>query len=294
LGDARPAIESFARWSGIGSFPYDLVKRFWETDVYPRREETAVAFEAFWNKSVEAGFARVRPAASAVKPFDTAAVKPLGARATSATGIALVLYSKPAMPDGRHAYNPWLQELPDPVTKAVWDNYASLAPAAATRVGVRDGDVIRLELDGTVIEAPVLVQPGQNETTVALALGYGRSMSERFADTGPRWLHRRPTLGANGRVGVNAAPFLTLEGGFIRPRHGQVRITAASRRHPLAVTQDHHTLNVPKRGAVLAPLFRRPPPPLWATALHNMEAATGSPASSCGPPIIPSPATAGR
>ena len=83
------------------------------------------------------------------------------------------------------AHNAWLQELPDPVTKAVWDNYASLAPATAERLSLKNGDVVRLEASETAIELPVLIQPGQHEQVVAVALGYGRSVSARFAGAGP-------------------------------------------------------------------------------------------------------------
>ncbi len=49
---------------------------------------------------------------------------------------SLILYSKVGMPDASHAYNPWLHELPDPISKVTWDNYACLSPATAARLGV--------------------------------------------------------------------------------------------------------------------------------------------------------------
>ncbi len=246
LGQARPAIESFARWSGIEASAHDLIKSFWKASVYPR-QDGAEAFEVFWKKSVEVGFARVRPQPTALKPFDVQAVQPIAVTKPSSGELALVLYTKAAMPDGRHAYNPWLQELPDPVTKATWDNYACLAPAAAERMGFRNGDVVRLQVSGAAIEVPVLIQPGQHEKVVAVALGYGRSVSGRFRDTGPKWLYRGPTVGPNGRVGSNAAPFLCLQDGAMRYWRDDVKVTPAGRREPVAVTQDHNTLTVPKR-----------------------------------------------
>jgi molybdopterin-containing oxidoreductase family iron-sulfur binding subunit len=246
LGRSRSALESFARWSGMGASAHELVKGFWKDTIYPR-QDGAETFEAFWKNSVEAGFARVRPQRPLLKPFDVQAVRPIGATKTSNGELMLVLYSKTAMPDGRHAYNPWLQELPDPVTKGTWDNYACLAPTTAERMGLQNGDVVRLQVPEASIEVPVLVQPGQHERVIAVALGYGRSVSGRFRDTGPKWLYRGPTVGPNGRVGSNAARFLRLQDGAMRYWRDDVKMISTGKRQPVAVTQEHNSLTVPKR-----------------------------------------------
>ena len=246
IGQARPALESFARWSGVDGSAFELVQGFWKSNIYPRQEGTAT-FEEFWKRSVEAGFSLVKPVSVALKPFDAQAATRLEAPTPPASALTLVLYAKTAMPDGRHAYNPWLQELPDPVTKSTWDNYASLAPALASRMALNDGDVVRLQLAGSSVELPVLIQPGQHENVVAVALGYGRLVSGRFADTGPKWFERRPTPGPNGFVGANAAPFLKLENGAVQYWRDGLTIASAGRRQPVAVTQDHNSLMVPER-----------------------------------------------
>ena len=156
------------------------------------------------------------------------------------TGFTLVLYPSIAMIEGRQAYNPWLHELPDPITKITWDNYASISPATATSLGVSDGDVVRVEN----IELPVLVQPGQHDRVIAVALGYGRKASERFAALGPRWLDHRPTVNEKGRVGENASPLLAFHDGLLRYERADVKIARTGRRVDLALTQTHHTLSV--------------------------------------------------
>ena len=97
------------------------------------------------------------------------------------------------MRDGRHANNPWLQELPDPVTKVTWGNYAAVAPALAARHGLEDGDVIALvpSAGKARLELPVLVQPGQARAHRS------RSRSATAA--------ARPARSARG-VGVNVYP----------------------------------------------------------------------------------------
>src|SRR5262249_36358206 len=156
--------------------------------------------------------------------------------------FALVLYPKVGLRDGSHAYNPWLQELPDPISKVTWDNYACLSPAAATRLQVNDGDVVRVEADDRAVALPVLIQPGQHDRVVAVALGYGSRLSERFANIGPRWLEARPTLGENGLVGTKAAPLLMLDEGSVQYQGQAVRLTKTGRHHALASTQGHNTI----------------------------------------------------
>ena len=117
-----------------------------------------------------------------------------------------MLYPKIGMMDGRHGHNAWLHELPDPVTKVTWDNYACLSPAAAARLGIEDGDFVRVTpADGApAIELPAFIQPGQHDAAVAIALGYGRAGTDRFGHVGPPWFEARPLTGL---VGVNAAPW---------------------------------------------------------------------------------------
>jgi molybdopterin-containing oxidoreductase family iron-sulfur binding subunit len=246
LGKSRSALESFARWSGIGASAQELVRSFWRGSVYPRQERTET-FEAFWKKSVETGFAPVRPQAVAMKPFDIQAVRQIDASPYGGSELAVVLYTKVQMPDGRHAYNPWLQELPDPVTKATWDNYACLAPVTAERMRLKDGDVVRLQTPGAAIEVPVLIQPGQHEKVVAVALGYGRAVSARFSNAGPQWIYRRPTLDPNGKVGVNASSLLRMDNGTIRYWSNDVKLLPTGKHQPVSVTQGHYSLTVPKR-----------------------------------------------
>src|SRR5205814_5937326 len=154
--------------------------------------------------------------------------------------FALVLYPKVGMLDGRHGHNAWLHELPDPVTKVTWDNYACFSPAAARRLGIADGDVVRVAADGVPpLELPAFVQPGQHDAAVAIALGYGRAGTDRFAQVGPPWFEaRRPT----GLVGVNASPFINTVEAARRYSGGIVTVRRTGRTHPLASTQTHHSL----------------------------------------------------
>jgi molybdopterin-containing oxidoreductase family iron-sulfur binding subunit len=277
MGGSRPAFEQ--------------LREHWRTRIYPRSLIT-VGFEEFWDQAVHDGLVRVRnqadlvaPSASSigllgsplgqgplsaapalfpdrassqpamVRPYNSAAViAPIRqARPTAEGAFTLVLYPKVGMPNGSHAYNPWLQELPDPISKVTWDNYACLSPAAASRLDVRQGDVVRLEgFEG--LDLPVLIQPGQHDQVVAIALGYGSKLSERFANIGPPWLEARSTVGTNGMVGVNAARLLSWQENALRYQRDGVRLVKAGRQHPLACTQDQPAIRVP------LPLLQGPQP----------------------------------
>ncbi len=250
LGQTRPFIESLALWRGKPEAAYDQVRRTWEAEVYPRRLWQG-PFDGFWDQAVHNGYARVKPRPIQVASFRDKDVHPVRqARRPLAEQYSLVLYSKVGMPNGSHAYNPWLHELPDPITKVTWDNYACVSAATAARLSVADGDVVRLETDGgPAIELPVVVQPGQHDAAVAVALGYGSRLSGRFSAIGPRWLEAGPVVGPNGLVGSNAAALLSWEGGTLRPGRGSVRVVKTDRRHPLAVTQTYSSLELPSRFA---------------------------------------------
>lgn len=111
-----------------------------------------------------------------------------------ASDLELVLYTKTSMGDGTQANNPWLQELPDPLTRMSWDNYLTISPKDAERLGIDNDLNARMQLDGSIVnltvngvtikDVPVFVQPGQADGSVGLALGYGKKDSGATADTG--------------------------------------------------------------------------------------------------------------
>ena len=292
---------------------YDILRSTWESEIFPRRGGGST-FQVFWDQTLHTGVAQIvpavrwnetlkRPAAAAgsvglmgsslaqslvlaagtrspneIVTFNSSAVKLISQAApTPKDTYSVVLYSKVGMPDASHGYNPWLHELPDPVTKVTWDNYACLSPATAKQLGVADGDVVRLEAteangEARTLELPALVQPGQHDQVVAVALGYGSRHSERFARVGPPWLEARSTVGDNGLVGKNAAPFLTWSSGNLRPIRDGVRLTKTRRRHDLASTQDYHRITVPPHLAIAG---QKQHPIIQETTLVEMRQGKG-------------------
>ena len=138
------------------------------------------------------------------------------------TDLSLTLYTPVGLNDGRYANNPWLQELPDPVTMACWDNYLTISPVDAASMGLEDEMVITM--DG--VEVPVLIQPGQANGTVSLALGYGREKAGKVGDG----------------LGVNAFLWVGSRNGYREYTRDNIKLELTGLTYPLARTQTHHTM----------------------------------------------------
>lgn len=249
LFKTRSVLESLAAWAGKPRAAYELLREHWEKEVFPRAGGKG-SFAEFWDRTLHDGFAVVAPKPVKADSFDAAVrVAPQGSHTPEGTHT-LVLYPKVGMPDSSHAYNPWLHELPDPISKVTWDNYACVSSATAAKLGLSDGDMVRLDGgEEESLDLPVLVQVGQHDSVVGVALGYGSVLTRRFANIGPRWLQSNPTVGPNGLVGKNAAPMLKWADGSLHFTRDGVRLTKIARQHPLATTQSYSLLTVPPRFA---------------------------------------------
>jgi molybdopterin-containing oxidoreductase family iron-sulfur binding subunit len=139
--------------------------------------------------------------------------------------IELHIYESTGIGDGKLANNPWLQELPDPVSKVTWDNYASVGPKYAEKLGLSEFDLVTIKTDKYEVILPVLIQPGQAFGTVSVAVGYGRTKAGKAAV----------------EVGKNAYPFIRLVNGTLQGT-ASATISKAGGTYELAQTQTHHSI----------------------------------------------------
>lgn len=230
--NTRQAQDSFLTWAGSeGSF-YDLIRTNWESEAYKTATGSFYNFDAFWDKCLHDGVYEL--SGSTDEPGIKSNVlsglaEKLNGAAASGNGLELVLYTKSAIGTGNQANNPWLQEMPDPVSKACWDNYLTVSPKQAEEWGLKLGDMTTqtaaLTVNGKVITVPVLPQPGQKYGTVGLALGYGRTKAGKVA---------------NG-VGVNAYPFISEKDGYQQFSSLGVSVSINNDTYKIAQTQTTHT-----------------------------------------------------
>jgi MoCo/4Fe-4S cofactor protein with predicted Tat translocation signal len=149
-------------------------------------------------------------------------------KSLSGSDLELSLYESVAMGDGSMANNPWLQELPDPITKATWDNYITLSYAdARDKYKVAQGEKVKLTIGQYSVEVPVVVQPGQAIGTAGIALGYGRT---------------KAVLKGLESIGTNAYPAVSFSNGTFAYAAGKVKVEKAEGTNPIATTQTHDTV----------------------------------------------------
>ena len=227
LHETRAVVESLLLWAGAPRSHYDFLRARWETEVFPRAGAAGQDFSAFWDDAVRRGVVTL-PAASGEAPAfrEDGLTKALAGMARPSVEWELVLYPTVAVRDGAPANNGWLQEVPDPITKATWGNQALIAPARAQALGLSDGDVVRVAMGGKTVSLPVLVQAGTHPSVIAVAVGYGRTKAGKVADG----------------IGANGYPLASVtEGRALRAVPG-VTVEATGERQQLALTQTYHRL----------------------------------------------------
>jgi Fe-S-cluster-containing dehydrogenase component len=257
IHNTRSLLESLANWTGRSDSQYQLVRNYWQKQIFPQQQEQA-DFSHFWDRAVHDGWVQLPRAAVASQTFrDSHTADPMSTPLPSGQdGLALVLYQKVGMPDSQHAHNPWLQELPDPISKVTWDNYVCLSQKLAQEQSLENGDVVRIQVHDqkdagkpVSLELPVFIQPGQHQRTVAIALAYGVPGTDRFAKVGPQWLESHLTVEPGQTVGRNAAPLIALENGALRYVRPGVTLAKTGRKQTLASTQEYHSIDLPQRVA---------------------------------------------
>ncbi|MAN59439.1 MAG: quinol:cytochrome C oxidoreductase [Flavobacteriaceae bacterium] len=183
LFNTRQFQDSLLKWTGNTQNYYDYIKNTWNTSILNGGS---------WNEALHDGFfisdANVTMEADTAQPgeFNLESATSNGALSSIQEGtLQLSLYTKTSMGDGTQFNNPWLQEMPDPITRASWDNYALVAAADAETYGLENfnvangalnGSYINIKIGNTVVEnVPVIIQPGQAKGSIGLALGYGQT-----------------------------------------------------------------------------------------------------------------------
>ena len=155
---------------------YSTIKSFWKQNILNGSSWNKVLHDGFYKKNKKDKL-KFNPRKNIVLDTDF--------NFKNASDMELVLYTKTGMGDGQQANNPWLQEFPDPITRVTWDNYMTISSFDAKRIGLKNLNVANGALNGSyakisngesTLKIPVVIQPGQANGSVGLALGYGRKM----------------------------------------------------------------------------------------------------------------------
>jgi molybdopterin-containing oxidoreductase family iron-sulfur binding subunit len=83
--------------------------------------------------------------------------------------------------DGSHANLPWLQEMPDAITTAMWSSWVELNPKTAAQKGIAQGDLVEVSSQHGSVRAPAVLSPGIAPDVLAMPIGQGHDNFGRYA-----------------------------------------------------------------------------------------------------------------
>jgi molybdopterin-containing oxidoreductase family iron-sulfur binding subunit len=258
LHDTVAAQESFLVWSGKGNRQgkdskvyLEFMKETWmnngfDTAAYP-------SFDMFWNQTVHNSVMSMDPKAMSMPTFNDGALSKAKGMLPKSGDVEVVLYQKAAIGTGDHAANPWLQEMPDPISKVTWDNYITMSPEEMEDAGYSQNidqehgaTLAKITVGDISYELPVYPSPGQAPGTVGVALGYGRG--ENGENIGKAAFHTKEYGGY--QEGENGGKSAIGKNAFRMAQTGQhsVEFSAIATlekldgTYPIATTQIHQTV----------------------------------------------------
>lgn len=242
LFNTRQLQDSLLVWMGSDVSYYNYLKNYWANNI--------LDITTSWNQALHDGAVEVSGSVTTsaddmlevegeeetTTGFDASSAASAIVKSAKGGAFELVLYEKTGLGTGEMANNPWLQELPDPITRASWDNYITMSPTDAANESLKftnevqsngaiNGQYANITVNGKTLEnVPVFIQPGQAKGTIGLAVGYGRTSAGKVG---------------NG-VGVNAYPLMN---NFMMEQM-DVTISAGSNTndHEFACIQLAHTM----------------------------------------------------
>lgn len=189
LYDTRSILLGLSKWGTTTSnveksdkveSEYEIVRAFWKDRLFGASRFKG-SFEDFWLELLQKG--SIGTLKEGRDDSRTARVEKLvGVKPPTQAGFELLLYPTLQLGQGELSNIGWLQELPDPITKIVWDNYASISIATAEKMKLSEGDKVELDVEGKKMALPIHIQPGLHNDVVAIALGYGRTHAGKIGN----------------------------------------------------------------------------------------------------------------
>lgn len=236
LFDTRASQDSLLTWTNKDIDFHNYIQEYWKENIFPLQDEIIsndFGFRQFWNKSLQDGVFEIPSSSKSNNQalFDSNCIEDtiysIAQEKRSNFGdLELQLTESLVIGNGKHANNPWLQELPDPISKACWDNFISISAVNASKLRLENGDIVTIISDSQEIELPILIQPGQAKNTISIALGYGRENAGKVGN----------------KVGKNVFQFAYLKNGNIKYNRNSIRLIKTNGKHLFALTQTHHSM----------------------------------------------------
>lgn len=168
--------ESF---EGISDYR-DFIRKEWQSIQQDTGDRSH--FDQFWVKVLEEGGLFSKPNLKSVSLKDEVGQLKIVETKISGTGLTLIPTTSLFHGDGRGARNPWLQEVPDPMSQIVWDSWMEINPDTAKKMGIKDRSVVQLKTSQGSIKATAFYHFGIHRDAVAIPIGQGHENSGDVAD----------------------------------------------------------------------------------------------------------------
>ena len=168
--------ESF---EGISDYR-DFIRKEWQNIQQDTGDRSH--FDQFWVKVLEEGGLFSKPNLKSVSLKDEVGQLKIVETKISGTGLTLIPTTSLFHGDGRGARNPWLQEVPDPMSQIVWDSWMEINPDTAKKMGIKDRSVVQLKTSQGSIKATAFYHFGIHRDAVAIPIGQGHENSGDVAD----------------------------------------------------------------------------------------------------------------
>ena len=243
----RQAQESLLRFVKVKTSFYDFMRDNWSNTILPNQSKYST-LDTLWNNTVHDGFAEYTPVATPstlqeTVPTEASVSASNVIKSSKVTGMVAELYTETNMGIGNQANNPWLQELPNVITKVTWDNYVAMNPedcrenGYATNYGQKlPASLVNVTIGGSTVKLPVIATPGQKRGAVSISLGYGRTNAGKVVEQGDM-------LAADGvtkTIGANVFPAVSTKNGTFN-YYVNVIIENANEEYPVGLAQTHFT-----------------------------------------------------
>jgi len=251
-------IETFLVWAGIANrggrnskVAYDYIKNYWIQELFARQSEITLPAD-FWNMSVHNSVWNDTKDNNPSTHIFQATLNVANQLPKVNGQTEVILYQKAAIGVGTQASNPWLQEMPDPMTKVTWDNYFTMNPVDPAYKYKKTYDqehglsLATLTVGDIKITLPVYPMPGQTIGTVGIALGYGRGKNGEKIGKGAFQVgefggHIRDKEGNLLPIGENAFRLVNKQNGtFSYQTYGTISDEVGT--YLIAATQLNHTV----------------------------------------------------
>ncbi|MBA4250200.1 MAG: molybdopterin oxidoreductase [Chlorobiaceae bacterium] len=200
----------------------NFLKNNWMTNVYPKIN-SPLTFDRYWNISLHDGVSQAKNKSQINYQFNRAALNSINKPKVSGN-YCLTLTENLNIADGRFANNGWLQELPHPISKVTWDNYAAISHQTGKKINLKINDLVEISVHGKTKIFPVVLQPGLANNFINIELGFGRTHC--------------PVIAAD--VGVNANHLLSKENFGSSNLYDNVTIKKVDGKGTVVTTQEHH------------------------------------------------------